>query len=229
MLNKAGFATLIALAALLIFLSQGIADPTTPPPVQPDTSKNLLAPPAALVIDVAAAMKDRVLGQENAPVTIIEYASMTCSHCAAFNKDVLPEIKKRLIDTGKAKLIYRDFPLDNIALRASMMTRCAPADKYFNLVEVVFNNQERWAHAQDPIEGLARLGILAGVDADLFNACIKNDALETAILDGLRDAQTKYQIKSTPTFVLNNGAEIISGGQSADKFEEAVHKLTKGQ
>lgn len=220
---------LIAIGVLALFLSKSSADPTLPPAVQPETGKSLLAAPAALIIDVPAAMQDRTLGRTDAPVTIIEYASMTCSHCAAFNKDIMPEVKKRLIDTGKAKLIYRDFPLDNVALRAAMMTRCAPADKYFSLIEVVFSNQERWAHAADPLESLAQLGTLAGVDTDLFNACTKNEALETAILDVMKTAQTSQQVKSTPTFIFNNGAETISGVQPVEKFEEIVRKLTKGK
>lgn len=110
-----------------------------------------------------------------------------------------------------------------------MMTRCAPADKYFSLIEVVFSNQERWTHAADPLESLSQMGALAGVDTDLFNACTKNEALETAILDVMKTAQTSQQVKSTPTFIFNNGAETISGVQPVEKFEEIVRKLTKGK
>lgn len=182
-----------------------------------------------MTAEVAAAMKDRVLGSETAPITIIEYASMTCSHCAHFATKLLPEVKKRLIDTGKAKLIFRDYPLDQFAMKAAMMARCVPTDQYFNIVEVIFSNQERWSDSKDPMEGLAQLGTLAGLDAETFKNCTENKAVETAILNGVKEAQTRYEIKSTPSFIFNDGAEKISGAQPADKFEEIVNKLTQGK
>jgi len=194
-----------------------------------EKSASLLAEPAAMTAEVAAAMKDRVLGNEAAPVTIIEYASMTCSHCAHFATKLLPEVKKRLIDTGKAKLIFRDYPLDQFAMKAAMMARCVPAEQYFNIVEVIFSNHERWVDSKDPFEGLAQLGSLAGMDAEAFKTCTENKALETAILNGVKEAQTKYDIKSTPSFIFNDGVEKITGAQPADKFEEIVNKLTQGK
>ncbi|MCE9508735.1 MAG: DsbA family protein [Alphaproteobacteria bacterium] len=205
-----------------------VAPAAAPPPAE-DKNQNLLAAPQALTIDLAAAMQDRVIGNASAPVTITEYASMTCPHCAHFATEILPQVKKLLIDTGRAKLIFRDFPLDNFALKAAMMARCVPADKYFSLVEVIFNNQERWISNKDPLEGLAQLGALAGMDADLFNACTQNKTLETAILNIMNDGQSRYDIKSTPTFVFNNGAEVLGGAQDAAKFEEIVNKLTRGK
>jgi protein-disulfide isomerase len=192
-------------------------------------SPDLTAPPAAQNGEIAAAMKDRVIGSDTAPVTIVEYASLTCPHCAHFTKEILPEVKKRLIDTGKARYIFRDFPLDQFALKAAMMARCLPADKYFNMIEVLFSNQERWAHAEDPLQGLAQLGSLAGLDDAAFKNCTQNHELETAVLNEMQNAQNKYQIKSTPTFIFNDGAEQITGAQSVDKYEEIVNKLAKGK
>jgi protein-disulfide isomerase len=205
------------------------AAPAADKAAQAQSPPSLLAAPAALTIDVPAAMKDRVIGNDNAPVTIVEYAALSCPHCAHFVSEILPEVKKRLLDTGKAKLIFRDFPLDNFGLKAAMMTRCIPADKYFSLVEVVFSNQERWTQSKDPLEALAQLGALAGMDADFFKACTQNTELETAILNGINDAQSKYQIRSTPTFIFNNGAEVLTGAQDADQFEAIVNKLTGGK
>lgn len=195
--------------------------------VSEENTSSLLAEPAALMIDVASAMKDRVIGNDNAPVTIIEYSSMTCPHCANFTTRQLPEVKKRLLETGKARLIFRDFPLDNSALKAAMMARCVPDDKYFGLVEVIFSNQDRWMTSKDPMEGLAQLGALAGMDGDLFKACTQNAELETAVLQGVKDAQSKYHIESTPTFIFNAGAETLGGEADADRFEAIVNKLTK--
>ncbi|MBI3440506.1 MAG: DsbA family protein [Proteobacteria bacterium] len=194
-----------------------------------EKSKSLLAAPEGLQINVDTAMKDRVIGNEKAPVTIVEYASLTCPHCAHFEREILPELRARLLDTGKAKLIYRDFPLDTPALRAAMMARCVDAGKYFNLIEVIFSNQEHWARSKDPLAALAQLGNLAGMDGDYFKACTNNKELETAILTNMQAAQTKYQIRATPTFIINDGAETLNGALDVDKFEVAVNKLTKGK
>jgi len=191
-----------------------------------DQASSAAAAPSS---DVATMMQDHVLGKDTAPVTIIEFASLTCPHCAHFEKEVLPEVKKSLLDTGKAKLIMHEFPLDDIALKAAMMTRCLPADKYYDMIEVVFNNQSLWMKNKDPLAGLAQLGSLAGMNAEAFKACTQNHALETALLNGMQDAQKKYSISSTPTFVFNNGAEVISGVQPVAKFEEIVNKLTQGK
>lgn len=185
-----------------------------------------LSSPAAAVSGLPE-MQDRVLGQENAPVTIIEYASMTCSHCAHFSTKILPEVKKKLIDTGKAKLIFREFPLDGMALKASMMARCVSPDKFYNMLEVIFSNQERWAHDKEPLKALAQLGSLAGMTEEQFKTCTENKALETAILGGVQSAQNKYNIEATPTFIFNDGAEKLSGAQSVDQFEAVVNKLGK--
>lgn len=208
--------------------------PMPAPPVIPNgeaeqADSSLLAPPAAMTAELQEAMRDRVLGNPDAPVTIIEYASLSCSHCAHFATTVLPEVKKRLIDTGKAKLIFRDFPLDQYALKASMMARCLPADKYFNVIEVIFSNQDRWSKAEDPLAALAQLGNLAGMSAEAFKACTENHALETAILNAMQEAQTKYRIQSTPSFSFNNGAEELRGAQPVEKFEEVVNRLTQGK
>ncbi len=190
---------------------------------------SLLAAPTALTIDVAAAMKDRVIGKEDAPVTIIEYASLSCPHCAHFTKDILPEVKKQLIDTGKAKLIFRDFPLDSFALKASEMARCADADKYFGLIEVIFSSQERWTQAKDPLDALAQIGALSGMDTDTFKACTTNTELENAILKGVNDAQSQFKVRSTPTFVFNNGEQTLTGAQDASDFVKIVDKLSGGK
>ena len=116
---------------------------------------------------------DRVLGKADAPITIIEYASLTCPHCADFDKEVLPELKTKYIETGKAKLVYRDFPLDQWAMRAAMLARCAPADKYFSFIDVLFQNQITWATAKDPMAALEKIGKLGGVSSEQFNACME--------------------------------------------------------
>jgi len=234
--------TVLAFLGIVIFImsnsySSQAADPGVPssataaashPPASPD-APNLLAAPAASKIDVASAMQDRVLGSDKAPVTIIEYASLTCPHCAHFDKEILPQIKTNLIDTGKARLIFRDFPLDGIALRAAMMARCVSPLQYFNMIDVIFKKQEFWIKAKDPVTELEKLGSLAGMDAADFKSCTENKDLETAILNEMKTAQDKYKLESTPTFVFNDGAEKFAGALPVEKFEETVNKLTKGK
>lgn len=191
-----------------------------------DESGSLLQAPASLTFDVATLMQDRVEGNVSAPVTIVEYASMTCPHCARFSNEVHPGVKASLIDTGKAKLIFREFPLDKFALKASMLARCAPADKYYDFIQVVFRNQDRWVKAEDPLAALKQLGTLTGMDNQYMDACMNNTELETAILNRQAEAQKQFNISSTPTFVFNNGAETLTGSATVETFEQTVNKLS---
>jgi protein-disulfide isomerase len=202
-----------------------VANDITAAPVTED----LLSKPASLILDVPTLMKDRVLGNPNAPVTIIEYASLTCPHCAHFANTVLPEVKKQLIETGKAKLIFRDYPLDTFALRTAMMARCTDDTKYYDLIEVIFRNQDQWTKADDPLAAVTQLGTLAGMDTEYIKTCMESAEMEAYILRGVQEAQTKYGLKSTPTFVFNDGAETLSGGQSIEQFTTIVNKLTAGK
>lgn len=204
-----------------------IAQPANAPAAAEEES--LLAPPAALDIDIKQALEERVLGDPNAPVTVIEYASLSCPHCARFANDILPKIKATLIDTGKMKIIYRDYPLDTYAMKAAMMARCADPEKYFDLIEVIFRNQERWAKSEDPLEALMQLGSFAGMTKPYINSCMKNAELENSILVRVQEGQTKYKLNATPTFVFNNGAETLSGDLNPEDFEAMVNKLTKGK
>tara|TARA_Y100001960_G_scaffold234779_2_gene247095 strand:- start:475 stop:1248 length:774 start_codon:yes stop_codon:yes gene_type:complete len=177
------------------------------------------------VTDVDAMMQDRVLGDANAPVTVIEYASMTCIHCANFHNNNLDEMMSELIDTGKVKYIFREFPLDAVALRASMMARCAPEDKFFGLLEVLFANQKRWVGAQNPINAMTKMGKLAGLSDAEIDACLANKDLETALLETRQTAQTEFNVRSTPTFVFNNGEAVESGVLPVSRIEEIIETL----
>jgi len=195
----------------------------------PENEGNLLSSPKKLTVDVRAAMADRILGNMDAPITIIEYASMTCPHCANFHNTMMAEVKRELLATGKARLIFRDYPLDQFALRASMMARCAPEDKYFDLVEVIFRNQERWTKSENTLKALAQLGNLAGMDDEYIAACMQNAELESAVLAGLREGQSLYRIKSTPSFVFNTqkneNVKMITGIDNPTEMIETVNKL----
>ncbi|MEX2449674.1 MAG: DsbA family protein [Rhodospirillales bacterium] len=179
-----------------------------------------LAGPAAALPGVEEAMKDRVLGRPDAPVTIIEYSSLTCPHCMAFHRDVLPELKKAYIDTGKAKLIYRDFPLGGLAMAAAMMARCAKPEQYFGLIEILFRGQAEWTRGEQPLIALSRIGRLAGLPDSEVQACFQYRDLWQAIKNSAKSAEQKYDINSTPSFVVND--QKISGSLPLEEFKKVI-------
>jgi protein-disulfide isomerase len=166
---------------------------------------------------------DRVLGDPRAPITIIEYASMTCPHCAHFANDVLPVIKKEWIDSGKVKLVLRDFPLDEPALRAAMIARCAPPGRFYAFTETFFASQDQWVATKDYREALARLAKLGGMGKDEFDACLKNTAIENKIVEQRLIASKELDVNSTPTFFINGGK--FSGAPTAEEFNKVLSNL----
>jgi protein-disulfide isomerase len=147
--------------------------------------------------------EDRFLGKPDAAITVIEYASLTCPHCADFHKEILPKLKAAYVDTGKAKFIYRDFPLDQYALRAAALARCAPADRYFAFLDVLFQQQNLWTSAPDPMVPLARIARLGGLSDAQFQACMADQALADSILASRLVGARDLQVESTPTLIVN--------------------------
>ena len=168
------------------------------------------------------ALKERVLGDPKAPITLVEYSSLGCPHCASFHANTLPKIKKNYIDTGKVKLIMRDFPLGGAAYAAAMMARCAPPNRYFQFIEVLFQNQQSWSHSQQPGAALARIGKLGGMSQKDFEACTGNKELFEGIRKLQLEGQEKHGVNATPTFLVNG--QKISGAQPYEVFEEAFKK-----
>jgi protein-disulfide isomerase len=158
---------------------------------------------SAMAQGVAPVLADVPLGKADAPVTVIEYASFTCPHCAHFANETFDQVKAAYIDTGKVKWIYRDFPLDEIATRASQLARCGGADRYYGFVATLFRQQLTWATQQDPLKGLAQIGKLGGISDLEFNACMNDQQVENAVLQSRLDAQKQYDVNSTPTFIIN--------------------------
>lgn len=158
---------------------------------------------------------DRVLGKADAPITMIEYASLTCPHCADFSQNIFPEIKKQYIDTGKLKFIYRDFPLDQLALQAAVLARCAPPDRYYGFVDVLFEKQASWAGAKDPVAALEKLAKLGGMSDEQFKGCMANQPLQDAVLAQRIAAVKEFNVEGTPTIIVN-GKKIENGRGFAD-------------
>ena len=177
-------------------------------------------------IDVAKATGVRALGNPDAPIKIIEYASLTCGHCAHFHNDVLPELKTKYIDTGKVYLEFREFPLNDPALKATLTARCLPEDKYDGFVSLLFKTQDHWAGGLDYMAALKQNAKLAGMSDATFEACQAEPALKVKIAENMQQAQDKWQINATPTFIINDGAEKISGAQPLAEFERIFRKIT---
>ncbi len=167
---------------------------------------------------------DVVLGSDKAPVTIYEYASMTCPHCAHFAAETFPELKKRYIDTGKVKFIFREFPLDALAAAGFMLARCAGNDKFMPIVETLFAKQGEWV-VKEPIEPLKSIAKQFGFTEESFNQCLANQK----VLDGIqavRDrAVQKYQVNSTPTFFING--KRLQGDVSIDDMAKQIDPYLK--
>ena len=167
---------------------------------------------------------DIVLGSPDAPVTIIEYASMTCPHCAQFQAKTFPKLKERYIDTGKVRYIFREFPLDPLAAGAFMLARCADKDKYMSIIDLFFGTQRDWV-VPNPLQPLFNIAKQAGYNEETFNACLKNQQ----ILDGIqnvRDHAAKVlNVESTPTFFIN-GKRVV-GDVSIEEMEKEIKPFLK--
>lgn len=186
-----------------------------------------VAPMAHAAPSTEEALSERVLGKADAPVTIIDYSSLTCPHCAAFHTQTLPQLKEKYIDTGKVKIVFRDFPFDQWALRASMMARCAPQERYWAILDILFKQQSQWARAADPAKALAQVGKLAGMTQETIDACWADQKLADGILNMRMNGQNTHKIEATPTFVLNDGKGRVEGSQSIEVFSAAIDKLLK--
>jgi protein-disulfide isomerase len=168
--------------------------------------------------------QDHVLGKATAPVAIIEYASLTCPHCAAFEQESYPTIKKDWVDTGKAKYVYRDFPLDRYALLASAIARCAPQDRYFAFIQSFFDSQENWVTAADPLAALKGIARLGGMNVASVDKCLADTKLQEAIVQMEAQAKDDYGVNSTPTFFIigANGTTKLIGEQPYADFSKAL-------
>jgi protein-disulfide isomerase len=179
--------------------------------------------PLVLGESSAAEPQEQALGDPDAPVTIIEYASLTCPHCADFHTEILPELKEKYIAPGKVRLVYRDFPLDQQALNAAVLAHCAGPDRYFGFLDVLFETQQSWARADDHVAALKRLGKLGGLSEAQIEQCLADEELANAILQTRLDAQNQYDIGSTPSFIIDG--ETHAGSRSVEEFSKLIDPL----
>ena len=165
-------------------------------------------------------------GKDDAPVTIIEYASMTCPHCASFHATTYPELKKRFIDTGQVRFIFREFPLDSVAATAFMLARCANKDRYFSMIEVLFKQQNTWAVGPpgSPLPPLLDIAKQTGFTEESFNACLKDQK----VLDGIKwvfDRGSALGVQSTPSFFING--KLHGGALTIEQIEKTIAPFLK--
>lgn len=173
-------------------------------------------------VSVEQMLADRTIGDPKAPVSIVEYSSLTCPHCAEFHKTVLPQVKDGLVATGKARFTFRDFPLDGRAALATMVSRCVPEDRYYGFLDVLFSTQEQWAKSPDPKAALRGLAKLAGVSEAQADACMNNRALLEALKAQNEAAAKEYGIQGTPTVLVDG--KTVPGAYEYSALAAAVEK-----
>jgi protein-disulfide isomerase len=171
------------------------------------------------------ALPDVPLGKADAPVTIVEYASMTCSHCAAFHQTTYPTLKSKYIDAGKVRFILREFPLDPLAAAGFMLARCA-GEKRNDMIDLLFAQQKNWAFTEKPVEALAGLVKQTGMSQESFEACLKDQSLYTKINEIRDRGAEKFGVNATPTFFINGKKQ--SGEISPATLDELLAPLLKG-
>lgn len=174
----------------------------------------------------AGDLPELVYGSPGAKVTIVEYASMTCGHCANFHNKVFPELKTKYIDTGKVRFVFREFPLDNLAAAASMLARCAGEGKALPMISVLFAKQDQWAFARgNPVPQLFEIAKQAGFTQESFDKCLTDQALLDKVIAGRSRASEVFGVTSTPTFFING--KRLQGGSSIGDFEKVLEPLLK--
>ena len=189
----------------------------------------ILAVPGVANADVAGldeAISEKVMGSPDAKVEIHEYASLTCSHCADFHINVLSDIKKNYVDTGKVRLIYHDFPLDDLALAASMLARCAGNERFFSMIGTLYKTQKNWARSENPLQSLTGISrMIGGMNEGDVSSCLDNNDLYWDISGKRNEYGEKLGINSTPTFFVDG--KKIDGALSYEDFSDILENALK--
>ena len=191
-------------------------------------------PAAAVLVPVAPARAagigekpgDLAVGDPDAPVTVIEYFSLTCPACRRFHNSVYKPLKSDYLDTGRVRFVARDFPLNAPAFQAAVLAHCAGRDRYFTFVDVLFTTFDDWASSYDYADKLAQLGELGGVSRDRFEDCLADKALENSLFQSIADGQTEYNVSGTPTLVVNG--EKYDGKITLDALAKHIDRLLSG-
>ena len=185
-----------------------------------------LKPSRSVAGGIGEKPEDKALGDPNAPVTIIEYFSLTCPHCRWFHESIFPRLKTDYIDTGKVRFVARDFPLNTPALHAAVLAHCAGDERYFAFIHMLFETFDDWTTSRNYLDALVWLGKLGGLSRKRFEACLADKALEEKILSSIADARTQYGVNSTPTVIVN-GIQYV-GEMRFEALAEHLESLVSG-
>ncbi|WP_046866486.1 DsbA family protein [Microvirga massiliensis] len=172
---------------------------------------------------VPGPLGDAAQGAPDAKVTIIEYASLTCSHCAAFHKETYPALKERYIDTGKVRYVLREFPLDPLATAGFMLARCDGDSKYYAIVDMLFQQQRAWAFTDKPLDALRQMMRQAGFSQEKFDSCLRDQKLYDAVNTVKNRGMEAFKVDSTPTFFING--QRFAGNMSIDELEKIIKPM----
>lgn len=176
---------------------------------------------------LAEAMAEKSIGRADAPVTVIEYSSLTCPHCAAFHRETLPLIKRDYIDTGKVRIVFWDFPLGNLAMAAAMVARCS-GNNYISMIDALFRSQETWSRSDTPFDAIAGIARLSGMSVDDLENCLDDEALLKALQAKASHASQALGVDSTPTFFIEG--KKVPGNLPYEDFQDLLNKaLAKKQ
>ncbi len=201
-------------AAAAFVIAAGLSLPAAAQSVKPED----LAVPGPL--------GDVFLGRADAKVTIIEYASLTCSHCQTFHEKAWPVLKQKYIDTGKVRFVLREFPLDPLATAGFMLARCAGNDKYYPVTDLLFEQQKNWAFTDKPLENLTRYAKQAGFTQESFEACLKNQSVYDAVIAVRKRGAETFKVDSTPTFFING--QMHRGALTVEELDKILAPLVGG-
>ena len=190
-----------------------------------------LAPRPAMAQGADPRLGERAIGNPEAPVKVTEFFSLTCTHCAAFHKEIFPRVKRDLVETGAIRMVWRDFPLDQVALTAAAVARSLPAERYEGFIGALLASQDRWAFTRgDPTAELSKMAALAGMAKPRFDEIVADAALQRAILEQRMQAEKEFSISATPSFSFQGkGApRNQSGNMTFERFQQLAEEARRG-
>ena len=174
-----------------------------------------------VLFDMKLAKKERILGDSSAPIKIAEHSSLSCGHCGRFHRETFSAFKEAYIDTGRAYLVFSDFPLNAPALHGTMASRCVPEDRYFDFIGMLFEKQNDWAYEPNYINILQGYAQEYGLSEDVFNSCVQSKELQEHLIKRLEAVGKQFQVQSTPSFVINN-QKTVTGALAFDAFDKTI-------
>jgi len=217
----------ILIAAAVALFTLAAFAPVSAPAFAQDAAAPSAAPAPFVVASQAfpQAMSERSIGDEKAPVVLDEYFALTCPHCAHFHKEILPQLQKEYIDTGKLRLVFHDFIFNEVGLKAAMVSRCVAPTSYKGMITTLFETQSVWTNPQGGEESLKQVAGFGGLAPAQYTACVGDKSLSDWLLQGRVDAINNLNVEQTPTFLIRGSLERIVGAQDFEQFKVVIDRL----